>query len=63
MYVGISKNGSLVAIHEWRFAVPVDRKGRPLETGSDILTTEGLIKHVNSECKNLWSSQIAIFIK
>lgn len=48
VYAGISKGGSLVAIHEWRFQVPMDRKGRQALISDDdqIMTTEGLIRQV-----------------
>lgn len=46
MYAGISKGGSLVAIYEWRFVIPIDRKGNPLASGSDVMSVEGLLKQV-----------------
>ncbi|ODM96993.1 Eukaryotic translation initiation factor 2-alpha kinase 4 [Orchesella cincta] len=48
VYAGISNTGSLVAIYEWKFAIPVDRKGKPISTSGDFSTTEGLIKQLQS---------------
>jgi len=51
VYAGISHSGSLVAIYEWKFTVPVDRKDKPIgsggTTGGDISTVEGLMKQVS----------------